>query len=162
VIATATLTTNIAANIVPPANDFTNLNPRRISFRTGVLATGIIGVIMMPWKLLSSANAYIFGWLVGYSSLLGPVAGIIITDYVVLRRRRLETDGLYSITGPYLYTHGVNWRAVRALAAGVCVALAGLVIPPLHWLYDYAWFVGFGVSATVYSRSMRRHYRPRS
>ncbi|MFL6353007.1 MAG: NCS1 family nucleobase:cation symporter-1 [Bryobacteraceae bacterium] len=159
VVATATLTTNIAANIVPPANDFANLNPRRISFRTGVLATGIIGVVMMPWKLLSSANAYIFGWLVGYSSLLGPVTGIIITDYIVLRRRKLDVNGLYSVTGPYAYVNGVNWCAVQSLAAGVVVPLCGLVLPPLRWLYDYAWFIGFGISGVFYYACMRRNCR---
>jgi nucleobase:cation symporter-1, NCS1 family len=155
VIAAATLTTNIAANIVPPANDFANLNPRRISFRTGVLATGIIGVVMMPWKLLSSANAYIFGWLVGYSSLLGPIAGIMITDYTVLRRRKLDLDGLYSLTGPYGYANGVNWRAVCSLAAGVVLPLIGVVVPPLRWIYDYAWFIGFAISGALYYGSMR-------
>jgi nucleobase:cation symporter-1, NCS1 family len=158
VLATATLTTNVAANIVPPANDFTNLNPRRISFRIGVIVTGIVGVLLMPWKLLSSANVYIFGWLVGYSSLLGPVAGILITDYVVLRRRQLDCAGLYSLTGPYAYTKGVNWRAVYSLAAGVLAALAGLVFSPIRWLYDYAWFVGFFVSGAVYYASMRRAF----
>src|SRR6185437_16611561 len=97
----ATLNTNVAANVVSPSNDFSNLNPRRISFRTGGIITGIIGVLIMPWKLLSDANAYIFGWLVGYSSLLGPIAGIIISDYMVLRARKLDIDGLYSVTGPY-------------------------------------------------------------
>jgi nucleobase:cation symporter-1, NCS1 family len=159
VIATATLTTNIAANIVPPANDFANLDPRRISFRAGVLATGIIGVVMMPWKLLGSANAYIFGWLVGYSSLLGPIAGIIITDYIVLRRQKLDLDGLYSITGPYAYAKGVNWRAVQSLAGGVLLPLAGLVVPPLRCFYDYAWFIGFGISGALYYALMRRHCR---
>jgi nucleobase:cation symporter-1, NCS1 family len=159
VIATATLTTNVAANIVPPANDFANLNPRRISFRTGVLATGIIGVIMMPWKLLGSAHVYIFGWLIGYSSLLGPVAGIIITDYIVLRRRKLDIDGLYSVTGPYRYTKGVNWRAVHSLGAGVLLPLAGLLVQPLRCLYDYAWFIGFGISGALYYACMRRACR---
>ncbi len=112
-------------------------------------------VLMMPWKLLSDANAYIFGWLVGYSSLLGPIAGIMIADYFVLRKCRLDAGALYSREGPYAYANGVNWRGVAALAAGVAAALLGLGIPPLRWLYDYAWFVGFGVSAVAYLALMR-------
>jgi NCS1 family nucleobase:cation symporter-1 len=119
------------------------------------MITGVIGVLMMPWKLLGDANAYIFGWLVGYSSLLGPIAGIMIADYFILRKCRLDAAALYSREGPYAYSHGVNWRGVAALAAGVAVALLGLGIPPLRWLYDYAWFVGFGVSAVVYLALMR-------
>jgi len=151
----ATLTTNVAANVVSPSNDFSNLNPRRISFRAGGMITGIIGVLIMPWKLLSDANAYIFGWLVGYSSLLGPIAGIMIADYFVLRGCRLDVTALYSTEGPYRYSNGVNWRAVAALAGGVAIALVGLWIQPLRWLYDYAWFVGFFVSAAAYLALMR-------
>ena len=151
----ATLNTNVAANVVSPSNDFSNLNPRRISFRTGGMITGIVGVLIMPWKLLSDANAYIFGWLVGYSSLLGPIAGIMIADYFVLRKCRLDVTALYSTEGPYRYSNGVNWRVVAALACGVAIALAGLWIPPLRWLYDYAWFVGFFVSAAAYLGFMR-------
>ncbi len=154
VVVAATLTTNIAANVLPPANDFSNLNPRRISFRTGVLATGVIGVLMMPWKLLSSANSYIFGWLIGYSSLLGPIAGIMIVDYFLLRRCRLDSAGLYLLRGPYAYSNGVNWRAVGSLGAGALLALLGLAIPPLRWVYDYAWFVGFAVSGATYYLAM--------
>jgi NCS1 family nucleobase:cation symporter-1 len=109
----------------------------------------------MPWKLLSDANAYIFGWLVGYSSLLGPIAGIMIADYFVLRKCRLDVAELYSTEGRYRYSNGVNWRAVGALGCGVAIALIGLWIPPLRWLYDYAWFVGFFVSAAVYLTFMR-------
>jgi len=152
----ATLNTNVAANVVSPSNDFSNLNPRRISFRTGGLITGVVGVLMMPWKLLSDFSAYIFGWLVGYSALLGPIAGVMIADYFVLRHARLEVDDLYRRYGPYEYDNGINWRAVGALAAGVAVALLGLVAQPLRVLYDYAWFVGFGVSAVVYLLLMQR------
>jgi NCS1 family nucleobase:cation symporter-1 len=153
----ATLTTNVAANVVSPSNDFSNLNPRRISFRAGGLITGIIGVVMMPWKLLSDANAYIYGWLVGYSSLLGPIAGIMIMDYFALRKCRLDASGLYVTQGPYTYSNGVNWRAMASLAAGVGVALLGLWIQPLRWLYDYAWFVGFATSAGAYLILMRNY-----
>jgi NCS1 family nucleobase:cation symporter-1 len=146
----ATLNTNVAANVVSPSNDFSNLNPRRISFRTGGLITGVIGVLLMPWKLLGDFSAYIFGWLIGYSGLLGPIAGIMIADYFVLRRSQLNVDALYSIQGEYTYSNGVNWRAVVALAVGIAVALCGLAFAPLRWLYDYAWFVGFFVAGALY------------
>lgn len=152
----ATLNTNVAANVVSPSNDFSNLNPRRISFRTGGMITGVIGVLMMPWKLLSDFSAYIFGWLVGYSGLLGPIAGVMIADYYLVRRSRLNIGDLYRRGGEYEYENGVNWRAVAALAAGVVVALLGLVVPALRLLYDYAWFVGFGVSGAVYVALMQR------
>src|SRR5271167_1274841 len=133
----ATLNTNVAANVVSPSNDFSNLNPRRISFRTGGIITGVIGVAMMPWKLLSNFSDYIFGWLVGYSGLLGPIAGIMIADYFVVRKRSLDVEGLYLRGGPYEYRSGFNPRALIALAAGIVVALIGLVVPPLKLLYDY-------------------------
>jgi nucleobase:cation symporter-1, NCS1 family len=152
----ATLNTNVAANVVSPSNDFSNLNPRRISFRTGGLITGVAGVLMMPWKLLSDFNAYIFGWLIGYSALLGPIAGIMIADYFIVRRTQLRVDDLYRRSGIYEYENGVNWRAVVALVSGVVFALAGLAIPPLRWLYDYAWFAGFGAAGGVYLALMRR------
>ena len=151
----ATLNTNVAANVVSPSNDFSNLNPRLISFRTGGIITGIVGVCMMPWKLLTDFQSYIFGWLVGYSALLGPVAGIMITDYFVLRRTRLEVGELYNPRGIYRYGSGVNYRAISALVAGVVVALIGLLVPPLGWLYDYAWFVGFLVASLAYWIAMR-------
>jgi NCS1 family nucleobase:cation symporter-1 len=94
----ATLSTNVAANVVSPSNDFSNLNPRLISFRTGGMITGAIGILMMPWKLLSDLSAYVFGWLVGYSGLLGPIAGLMIADYFVVRRSRLYVDDLYRRT----------------------------------------------------------------
>jgi NCS1 family nucleobase:cation symporter-1 len=146
----ATLNTNVAANVVSPSNDFSNLNPRLISFRTGGLITGVIGILMMPWKLLTDFNSYIFGWLVGYSGLLGPIAGIMIADYFVVRGRTLNASALYRRGGLYEYSGGFNYRALAALALGVVVALIGLLVPALRWLYDYAWFVGFLVSAVAY------------
>ncbi len=151
----ATLNTNVAANVVSPSNDFSNLNPRLISFRTGGLITGVAGLCMMPWKMLTDFNSYIFGWLVGYSGLLGPIAGIMITDYFLLRKTRLNVPELYRRQGIYEYRNGINPRALIALAAGVLVALIGLVVPALRWLYDYAWFVGFAVAGIVYLGSMR-------
>ena len=152
----ATLNTNVAANVVSPSNDFSNLNPRLISFRTGGLITGVLGIAMMPWKLLGDFSAYIFGWLIGYSGLLGPIAGVMIADYFVVRKRVLSVPELYQRGGAYEYSNGVNYRAMAALAAGILLALLGLVVPPLRWLYDYAWFVGFLVSGAVYLAAMKR------
>ncbi len=152
----ATLNTNVAANVVSPSNDFANLNPKRISFRTGGLITGVIGVMMMPWKLLSDFSSYIFGWLVGYSGLLGPIAGVMIADYFVIRKRTLVLDDLYRRSGEYEYSEGFNYRALVALAAGVVVALVGLFVPALRWLYDQAWFVGFAVAGVAYCLLMRK------
>jgi nucleobase:cation symporter-1, NCS1 family len=152
----ATLNVNIGANVVSPSNDFSNLSPRLISFRTGGLITGFLGLAMMPWKLLASFNNYIFGWLVGYSGLLGPVAGIMIADYFFIRGTRLDVNSLYHRGGPYEYRRGINPHAIVALASGVIIALIGLFVPPLRWLYDYAWFVGFGTSAIVYIGLMSR------
>ncbi|HTM47726.1 MAG TPA: cytosine permease, partial [Bryobacteraceae bacterium] len=146
----ATLTTNLAANVVSPSNDFSNLNPGRISFRSGGLITGVLGILMMPWKLLDTFSSYIFGWLVGYSGLLGPIAGIMIADYFVYRRCRLDLSDLYRRGGRYEYRAGFNPRALWALGAGAGLALAGLVIPGLRWLYDYAWFAGFFTAGAVY------------
>lgn len=156
----ATLNTNVAANVVSPSNDFSNLRPSLISFRTGGLMTGVVGVCMMPWKLLSNFSAYIFGWLVGYSGLLGPVAGVMIADYFILRRARLKLDDLYSRNGLYEYDGGVNWRALTALGVGIAVALLGLVVAPLRFLYDYAWFVGFAVAGGLYVALMQRSVSP--
>jgi nucleobase:cation symporter-1, NCS1 family len=152
----ATLNTNVAANVVSPSNDFSNLNPKRISFRTGGLITGVLGVAIMPWKLLGDFSAYIFGWLVGYSGLLGPIAGVMIADYFLVRHAELKIDDLYLEQGVYRYSNGFNFRAIWALIAGIVVALIGLVVPPLGFLYKYAWFVGFIVSGAVYYALMEK------
>lgn len=146
----ATLNTNVAANVVSPSNDFSNLRPSLISFRTGGLITGIVGILMMPWKLISDFSSYIFGWLVGCSALLGPIAGIMICDYYVVRHRQLEVEELYRRGGAYEYSRGFNPQAVVALVAGVGIALIGLGVPVVRWLYDYAWFIGFMVSGGLY------------
>ncbi|MGB2635412.1 MAG: NCS1 family nucleobase:cation symporter-1 [Candidatus Acidiferrum sp.] len=151
----ATLNTNVAANVVSPSNDFSNLRPSLISFRTGGLITGVVGIALMPWKLLSTFSAYIFGWLVGCSALLGPIAGIMICDYYLMRNRQLAVEDLYRRGGAYEYRNGFNALAIVALAMGVALALVGLVVPALHWLYDYAWFVGFFVSGGLYCLLMR-------
>jgi len=146
----ATLTTNIAANVVSPANDFANISPKHISFVKGGLMTAVLGIMMMPWKLLSDYSAYIFGWLIGYSSFLGPIAGILICDYFIIRKRKLSAKDLYDPIGEYTYRKGFNLKAIYALFAGVFVALIGLIIPEVSFLYDYAWFVGFVVAFFVY------------
>jgi NCS1 family nucleobase:cation symporter-1 len=152
----ATLNTNVAANVVSPSNDFSNLNPRLISFRTGGMITGVVGVLMMPWKLLGDYSAYIFGWLIGYSGLLGPIAGVMIADYFLVRQCDLQVDDLYRRNGVYEFSNGINYRAMIALVAGIAIALLGLVAPPVRWLYDYAWFVGFFVSGGLYTLLMQR------
>ena len=146
----ATLNVNVAANVVSPANDFSNLSPRRISFRTGGLITCVMGIVMQPWKLMSSYGNYIFGWLVGYSGFLGPIAGVLICDYFVIRQKNLSTQDLYQRGGLYEYSSGTNWQAIASLAAGAGVAFVGLFVPALRVLYNYAWFVGFAVSFFTY------------
>ena len=118
---------NIAANVVSPANDFANLAPRHISFKTGGLITGIVGILILPWKLMQSAEDYIITWLVGYSALLGPIAGIMIADYFLLRRGVLALPDLYRRDGAYGYRRGINWIAMAALALGVAPSLPGFV-----------------------------------
>ncbi len=151
----ATLNVNIGANVVSPSNDFSNLYPRLISFRTGGLITGFLGLAMCPWKLLATPDAYIFGWLVGYSGLLGPVAGIMVSDYFLIRKTELDVNSLYHSEGAYHYTRGINPRAIVALVLGVSVALVGLFVSPLRFLYDYAWFVGFFAAGAIYLALMK-------
>jgi len=153
----ATLATNIAANVVSPANDFAHLAPRRISFRLGGLITGLIGVLMMPWKLVADPNGYIFTWLIAYSALLGPIGGILIADYYVWRRRRLNLPALYQTDSEYRFTNGFSMVALIALVIGILPSLPGFLVevkllrsgavaPWLEGLYHYAWFVGFVIA----------------
>ena len=154
-VAIITLTTNIAANVVSPANGFSNLWPRRITFKMGGVITGLVGIAMMPWKLLEDFGSYIFGWLVGYSGFLGPIAGVLIADYFFIRKQKLSVDDLYLVEGRYTYSRGWNPVAMFSLAMGVLVALIGLFVPPLRSLYDYSWFVGFFVAFVSYIALMR-------
>jgi len=167
-VALSTLATNIAANIVSPANDFANLSPARINFRKGGLITGIIGILIFPWKLVADPSGYIFTWLVGYSSLLGPVGGILIADYYFIRRQQLNVPELYSLTGAYHYTGGFNRLAIRALLLGIVPNIPGFLITIglvsheaipfwIAQLYNYAWFVGFFVSGISYYGFMRSY-----
>ena len=157
----ATLATNIAANVVSPANDFAHLAPRRISFRTGGYITGVIGVLMMPWKLVADPSGYIFTWLIAYSALLGPIGGILIADYFVWRRRKLNLIALYQANGEYRFTNGFSVVALIALVIGALPSVPGFLVnikalssesvpPLLAQLYNYAWFIGFAVAFVVY------------
>ena len=158
----ATLATNIAANVVSPANDFAHLWPKKISFRTGGYITGIIGILIQPWKLVSDPTGYIFTWLVAYSSLLGSVGGILIADYFLIRRTKLDLPGLYKSDGPYWYTGGFNPVAIIALILGIVPCVPGFlgtikvmtVAPIWMTLYNYAWFLSFGISMLVYTGLM--------
>jgi NCS1 family nucleobase:cation symporter-1 len=151
----ATLNVNVAANVVSPANDFSNLSPRHISFRTGGLITCLVGIAMRPWKLMANYGSYIFGWLVGYSGFLGPIASVLICDYFLVRKKVLTTEDLYLRGGQYEYSRGFHWQAIAALAAGAAVAFIGLLLPSLRTLYNYAWFVGFAVSFCAYFALMK-------
>jgi NCS1 family nucleobase:cation symporter-1 len=158
----ATLATNLAANVVSPANDFSNLWPSKITFRIGGLITGIIGILIQPWKLVADPSGYIFTWLVGYSALLGPIGGILICDYFVVRHTTLQPLDLYKLSGAYSYRNGFNPVAIVALVLGVAPSVPGFlgtikiidpasVGPFLMHLYNYAWFVGFGVAFVIYA-----------
>lgn len=157
----ATLATNIAANVVSPANDFAHLAPRKISFRIGGYITGVIGILMMPWKLVADPNGYIFTWLIAYSALLGPIGGILIADYFVWRRRTLNVSALYRPDGQYRFTNGFSGVALVALALGALPSLPGFLVQvkvlkadavpaSLAHFYNYAWFVGFAIAFVVY------------
>jgi nucleobase:cation symporter-1, NCS1 family len=162
VVLVAQLTTNMAANVVSPANDFSSLAPKRIDYVTGGLITAVIGILMMPWRLYADASAYIFTWLVGYSSLMGAIGGVLIADYWVLRRQQLSTADLFKVDGAYSYANGVNYRAIIALIVAVIPVVPGFiraattpggVIPNptlFDTLYTYAWFVTFGLSFGLY------------
>jgi NCS1 family nucleobase:cation symporter-1 len=166
-VAISTLATNIAANIVSPANDFANLAPSKINFRKGGLITGIIGICIFPWKLIADPSGYIFTWLVGYSSLLGPVGGIMIADYYFIRKKHLVVDDLYKSNGIYSFTGGFNNAAIIAMLLGILPNVPGFFITIkvlqtdavpqwISHLYNYAWFVGFLVSGFVYWGMMKK------
>jgi len=160
-IAISTLATNIAANIVSPANDFANLAPSKIDFRKGGYITGIIGILILPWKLIEDPSGYIFKWLIAYSSLLGPIGGIMISDYFLVKKKELVVDDLYKLKGIYSFQNGFNKNAMIAMIAGILPNAPGFFTTidvinvnsfPL-WIsdiYHYAWFVGFFVSFVVY------------
>lgn len=161
IIALATLAMNVAANVVAPANDFANLAPKHIDFKRGGVITAIIGMLIMPWKLIADPSGYIFTWLVGYSALLGPVAGILLIDYYLVRRMRVVTSDLYIRGGRYEYSNGYNPVALIALVLGILPNLPGFLdqihaVPDGYFpvqltdLYHFAWFIGLAVSGLAY------------
>ena len=167
----STLATNIAANIVSPANDFSNLSPKKINFKTGGYITGIIGVFIFPWKLMADPNGYIFTWLIAYSSLLGPIGGIMIADYYFIRMQDLDITDLYTINGRYSFGNGFNKYAIIALLMGIAPNVPGFLLQVklvsaeaspvwISNLYNYAWFVGFTVSGICYMLFMRSYKTP--
>jgi NCS1 family nucleobase:cation symporter-1 len=171
-VVVATLSVNIAANVVSPANDFANAFPKLISFRTGGLITGILGILMMPWRLLADPRGYIFAWLLGYSGGLGSIAGVLIADYWWIRRQELSLRDLYRYEGVYRYARGWNWRAVVALLVGIVIAIGGSYTPagqtgpfppdgiigilksPFPFA-DYSWVVGLIVAFILYAVLMK-------
>ncbi len=164
-VAIATISTNIAANMVSPANDFAHLSPRRISFKTGAIITTVLGILIMPWKLLASADTYIFNWLIGYSALLGPIAGIMIVDYWIIRRRSLDVPDLDRSNGRY---PRVNWIAMLALVIGVAPNIPGFLKSVhvikgdpnfLDAIYTYAWFTGVILAGFLYWALSKRPRR---
>lgn len=165
----AVVSVNIAANVVSPANDFANLSPKYISFKTGGLITCIIAVLIMPWKLLSSSEEYVFTWLIGYSALLGPIAGIIIADYYFLKKRQLDLVELYSDNYPLFNYRAINWISIFALIIGIAPNMPGFIqsLQLNHHreknffdqIYIYAWFIGFFLSGFVYTIAMFIHKR---
>jgi NCS1 family nucleobase:cation symporter-1 len=167
----ATLATNIAANVVSPANDFANLAPKWISFRTGGYITGVIGILIRPWELLADPEVYVFSLLGGFGALLGPIGGILIADYFVIRRTQLDLQALYDSNGQYRYRNGFSLVAIVALLVGILPSLPGFLaqvkvisadtVPiQLANLYHYAWFIGFGLAFVVYF--ILRKLAPRS
>jgi NCS1 family nucleobase:cation symporter-1 len=155
----ATLSTNIAANVVSPANALINAAPHKVTFRMGGLVTAGIGVAIMPWKLIASTGGYIFTWLIGYSALLGPIGGILIADYFLLRKTEYDVDDLFRLNGRYWYSGGFNPAAIVALVVAVLpnipgfLKAAGIVesVPEVfNHIYIYAWFVGFFIAGGLY------------
>jgi NCS1 family nucleobase:cation symporter-1 len=171
IVMVATLSVNIAANVVSPAYDLSNLVPKYVNFRTGALITGVVGIVILPWKLIANPHVYIFTWLGVVGGLLGTVAGILIADYWFLRRTRLALADLYRRDGRYWYTGGWNLRAVLAFAVGGVLAIGGAdfhplidgrPIPALKSLADYGWAVGLGTSTVLYVLLMSARGRDRT
>jgi NCS1 family nucleobase:cation symporter-1 len=166
-----TVSVNLAANLVGPAYDFSSLAPRQISYKTGGYITAAIAILMMPWKILESTQGYIFTWLVGYSALLGPIAGVLIVDYYFVRKTELNVPELYREDGQYSYGKGWNMAAVAAFVIGVLPNIPGFlnaafpasfggVSEAFKTIYTYAWFIGLAISAVVYGVMMKGKVAP--
>ncbi len=162
----STLATNIAANIVSPANDFSNLAPSKIDFKVGGYITGILGLLIFPWKLIADPSGYIFMWLIAYSSLLGPIGGILIVDYYFIRKKKVVVEALYREGSQYWYQGGFNFAAVAGLIFGILPNIPGFLTTikavdagafpsEVNSLYHYAWFVGLFVGGGSYYLLMR-------
>ncbi|MGD9152046.1 MAG: NCS1 family nucleobase:cation symporter-1 [Gammaproteobacteria bacterium] len=157
----ATICCNLTANVVAPANDFTNLLPSKISFRTGCYITGVIGILILPWKLIASSQDYIFEWLLAYSAMLGAVGGIMLCDYYVLRKTKLNLHDLFQVDGEYTFYHGWNISAFIAMILAILPSIPGFLVTvgligskvfPI-WLidlYHYAWFISLGLAFVIY------------
>jgi NCS1 family nucleobase:cation symporter-1 len=157
IITISSLTINVGANVVAPARAIENLWPRRITFAMGALITGLLGIAIQPWYIMGNFGNYIFGWLGTYGALLGPIDGIAIADYWLVRKRRLALAELYMTQGRYHYSRGMNWNSVTALIVGIAVPMLGHFLPGLGWLWDNALIVGLVVAAAVYTYLMRGH-----
>ncbi|QDL36132.1 NCS1 family nucleobase:cation symporter-1 [Rhodoferax sediminis] len=166
-----TVSVNLAANLVGPAYDFSSLAPKQISYKVGGYITASIALVMMPWKVLESTQGYIFTWLIGYSALLGPIAGILIVDYYLIRKTNLDVDQLYRDDGKYSYGNGWNNAAIVAFIIGVLPNIPGFLnaafpaaFPDVgagfKTIYTYAWFVGIAISALVYGVLMKGKVQP--
>ncbi|UFJ42308.1 NCS1 family nucleobase:cation symporter-1 [Brevibacillus humidisoli] len=151
----ATLTTNVAANVVAPARTVENIMPRRITYGMGAIITGLVALVMQPWYLLENFGNYIFGWLGTYGALLGPIEGIAIADYWLVRKRRIHLTELYKPDGRYSYSGGFNQKAIAALLIGIVVPTACKFIPGLSFVWDNAWTFGLFLSLALYTWLMR-------
>lgn len=160
-ISLATITTNIAANVVAPANALVNLSPSKFTFWKGALLTASLGIAFQPWRLLQSSESFVYTWLVGYSALMGPIGGIILTDYYLIKKMKLNVEHLYTLkkNGAYYYTGGYNLAALLALLVGIFPVIPGLLqkvgilgsIPEIFMtIYNNAWFFSFFSAGIVY------------
>lgn len=139
IVIMSSVTINVGANVMAPARAFENLNPRAITFATGAVITGVLSLATMPWKMLETFGNYVFLWLGTYGAMLGSFDGVAVADYWLVRKWRIDLAQLYTPGGRYSYANGINARAVVAVVVGWCLALLGLVVPPLHFLWSGGW-----------------------